>query len=55
MILAAFTWPIATVVAVAIATLGVIVAVWVWQTFAVVVRDDRHIERELRLQRASKE
>lgn len=53
MTLAAFTWPIATVIAVAIAALGVIAAVWVWQTFAVVIRDDRQTERERRLRQTS--
>jgi heme exporter protein D len=55
LILATFTWPVATVIAVAIATLGVVAAVWVWQTFAVVIRDDRQTERERRLQQAGKE
>lgn len=55
MILGAFTWQAALVVSVAIAAVGVIVAIAVWQTFAVVIRDDRQTERELRLQRMRKE
>ena len=51
MLLAAFTWPLAVVVAVAIATVGLIFAILIWQTFAVVVRDDRRIERDLRSRR----
>jgi heme exporter protein D len=53
MSLAAFTWPVATVIAVAIGAVGLIVAIGVWQTFAVVVRDDRQAEREFRQQQAN--
>jgi hypothetical protein len=53
MILATFIWPVATDTAVAIAALGVVAAVWVWQTFAVVVHDDRQTERERRLSQTS--
>jgi hypothetical protein len=55
MILATFTWPIATVIAVAIAALGLVAAIWVWQTFAIVIRDDRQAEREQRMRPAGKE
>jgi Na+/glutamate symporter len=48
MILASLSWPTATVIAVAIATVGLIVAVGVWQTFAIVIRDDRQTQREQR-------
>jgi hypothetical protein len=48
--LVALSWPIATVASVAIAVVGLIVAIVLWQTFAVVITDDRRTERELRRQ-----
>jgi heme exporter protein D len=52
MTLLALSWPWATVVSVAIAVLGLIIAA-VWQTFAIAVKDDRETARELRLRQTS--
>jgi hypothetical protein len=54
MTIAALDWPTATVIAVAIAAVALITAIGVWQTFSVVIRDDRRSERELRLSRSPK-
>jgi hypothetical protein len=51
MLLATLTWPLAVVIAVSIATVGLLLAILLWQTFAIVVRDDRRVEREQRLGR----
>jgi hypothetical protein len=40
MTLFALSWPVATVASVAIAAVGLISAILVWQTFAIVVRAD---------------
>jgi hypothetical protein len=53
MTLLALSWPWATVVSVAIGVLGLIVVVGIWQTFAIVVKDDRETARELRLRQTS--
>jgi hypothetical protein len=47
--LLALSWPVATVIAVAIAALTGLLAIVLWQTFAVVIRDDRKTAREERL------
>src|SRR5262245_19038261 len=44
--LLALNWPAATVVAAAIAAVTGLLAVVLWQTFAVVIRDDREMARE---------
>jgi hypothetical protein len=49
--LLALSWPVATVIAVAIAAVTGLLAIVLWQTFAVVVRDDRQTAREDRLSR----
>jgi hypothetical protein len=46
--LLALSWPVATVIAVAIAAVTVLLAIILWQTFAVVIRDDRQTAREER-------
>jgi hypothetical protein len=46
----ALTWPWATVLSVTIAALTLTIVVAIWQTFAIVVKDDRQTERELRQQ-----
>ncbi len=51
MILLALSWPVAVVSSVAIAGICLLGAVMIWQTFAIVVRDDRQIEHERRLNR----
>ncbi len=51
MTLLALSWPVAVVSSVAIAAVCLLVAIVIWQTFAVVIRDDRQTERELRLRR----
>jgi hypothetical protein len=53
MSLLALSWPVAIISSVAIAVLGLITAIVVWQTFAIVIRDDRQTERELRLRQTS--
>jgi hypothetical protein len=52
MIVLALSWPWALVTSVAIATLGLISAIAIWQAFAVVVHDDRQTARELRRRRS---
>jgi len=47
--LLALSWPVATVTSVAIASVTGLLAIILWQTFAVVVRDDRETAREERL------
>jgi hypothetical protein len=49
--LLALSWPRATVIAVAITAVTGLPAIALWQTFAVVVRDDRETAREERLRR----
>jgi hypothetical protein len=49
--LLALSWPVATVIAVAIAAVTTLLAILLWQTFSVVVRDDRETAREERLRR----
>jgi hypothetical protein len=49
--LLALSWPAATVIAVAIAAVTGLLAILLWQTFAVVIRDDRETAREERLRR----
>ncbi len=51
MTLLALSWPVALVTSVAIAAVSLLAAIVIWQTFAIVVRDDRQTERELRLRR----
>jgi len=53
MTLLALSWPWATVLSVAVAALALVMAVALWQTFAIVVKDDRETARELRLRQAS--
>jgi heme exporter protein D len=52
MTLLALSWPVAVVSSVAIAAVSLLVAIVLWQTFAIVVRDDRQTERELRLRQS---
>jgi len=47
--LLALSWPVAAVISVAIAAVTGLLAIVLWQTFAVVVRDDRETAREERL------
>ena len=49
--LLALSWPVATVIAVTIAGVTGLLAIVLWQTFAVVIRDDRERSREDRLSR----
>ena len=49
MTLLALSWPVALVISVAIAAVCLLVAIVIWQTFAIIIRDDRQTERELRL------
>lgn len=49
MTLLALSWPTALVVSVAIASICLVVAIVVWQTFAIIIRDDRRSERERRV------
>jgi len=49
--LLALSWPVATVIAVTIAAVTGLLAIVLWQTFAVIVRDDRESAREERLSR----
>lgn len=45
----ALTWPETVVASVAIAAVGLILAIVAWQVFEIVIKDDRRTERELRL------
>ena len=51
MTLLALSWPVAVVSSVAIAGVCLIVAIVIWQTFAIVIRDDRQTQRDLRFRR----
>ena len=51
MTLLALSWPVAVVSSVAIAAVSLLAAIVIWQTFAIVIRDDRQTERDLRLRR----
>jgi hypothetical protein len=44
----ALSWPVALVTSVAIAAVCLLAAIVVWQTFAIIISDDRQTERELR-------
>jgi hypothetical protein len=44
MTLLALTWPVALVTSVAITAVALILAVFVWQVFAIVVRADKELE-----------
>jgi hypothetical protein len=48
MTLLAFSWPVALVTSVAIAAISLLAAIVIWQTFAIIIKDDREIERERR-------
>ncbi len=50
----ALSWPVAVVSSVAIAGLCLLAAIVLWQTFAVVIRDDRETERERRLRQSQR-
>jgi hypothetical protein len=51
MIVLALSWPVALVTSVAIAAVCLLAATVIWQTFAIIISDDRQTERELRLRR----